>query len=218
MNRRWRKRKTVAAAGAALLLAGGCFFSPRDSENPNTEDPGVGDPAKTPEEVTTKIQSSFASWNDTEYLRALTEDFVFRPDRSDSSDLADAGVFPFAEEWGPDEEELVLNRVQACFNDGATKAGSIVFGYSGEQVFTDSSVTGFSTFETDYRLGIYYAPLVANAEPDSVVLDGALKLFIRDKGDGTYAAYRWEDFRKGANDTWGFYKGQVHASQDYCPE
>ncbi|MFH1276765.1 MAG: hypothetical protein ABIK65_00070 [Candidatus Eisenbacteria bacterium] len=218
MNRRWRKRTIGTALTAWFLLSGGCFFSPRESEDPNQIGPPVDEPAKTPEEVTTKLVEAFGSWNDTKFLALLSEDYVYRPDRSDSTDLADAGVFPFADPWDRNDEELVFNRILACFNDGTVKSGTMVLSYTGEQVLTDSSVTGFSTFETDYHLGIYYVFLVAGAELDSVAFDGALKLFIRDEGDGTYAAYRWEDFRKGSRDTWGFYKGQVESNQEYCPE
>lgn len=210
------KARTIGAAGAALLLAAGCFFTPREAEDPK-DITIVTEPAKSPEEVISKLENSFLTWNTTQFVDLMTDDYIFHPDRSDSSDFADAGVFPFAAPWAPADEEIVFNRIFACFNDGATKNGNMLLSYTGDQVFTDSSVTGFSTFESDYTIGVYYVHL-QTSEQDSVKFDGALKLFIRDTGGGTYEIYRWEDFRKGSFPTWGYYKGQVAANQDYCPE
>ena len=220
-RRRWNRAGLFGTAALPALLTAligaGCFFSPRDADDPNVEGPGISEPAKSAEEVTTMLQGAYDSFDQAQYEILLTEDLVFRPDPLDSTDLADAGIFPFAETWGFTAEEDAFNRIVSCFNDGATRFGSISLAYTGEPVLNDSSVTGFSRYETDYAIGIFYFNLQTSLG-DSLKFDGSMRLFIRDEGDGTYRIYRWEDLRKGELTTWGFYKGQVASSQSYCPE
>jgi hypothetical protein len=209
-------RKTTIGAAAALVLAVGCFFTPREAEAPDTVT-NVTEPPKSPEEVVSMLPTSLSTWNTTAFDILLADDYVFRPDLSDSSDLADQGVSPYAAAWEKTNDDLVINRIFTCFNDGSTKHGNLQLTYTGEPVYTDSSAEGYSTFESDYDLGIYYLRLKTSVQ-DSVKFEGAMKLFIRDTGEGTYVIYRWEDFRKGSLDTWGYYKGEVAANLDYCPE
>jgi len=205
------------AAVLILAAAAGCFFEPRDAEDPN-QTGAVSEPAKSPEEVVSKLQDAFTSLNVTQYEILLSDDYLFRPDRLDSTDFAETGVFPFADPWDVSKEDEVFNRVIACFNDGTTKAGAIQLSYGENQEYTDSSATDYSRFDAEYTVGIYYVTLTSPSREDSVKFDGSMKLFIRDEGDGTYAVYRWEDIRGGNLPTWGNFKGQVAANQDYCPE
>jgi hypothetical protein len=205
----------LLAAAAGLLLAG-CFFDPREAEPPDGGG-DVSEPAKSQEEVRDKLKDCFEKFSWQQYQLLLATDVHFAPDRADSSELADAGHFPFAEPWGFAREEDVFNRILSCFNNFQTKAGGMILTYKGEQLFTDSSVTGYSTFESDYHVTISYATLVAPTREDSLPLDGSLKLYIRNE-TGAYRIYRWEDYRKGALPTWGRYKGDVASSLSYCPD
>ncbi|MBN1825141.1 MAG: hypothetical protein JW958_02670 [Candidatus Eisenbacteria bacterium] len=212
-------RRAARAAGAAVLLAavllaGGCFFSPRDAEEASTGESAV-EPAKTKEEVLTLLQVSYEKFYEAQYQVLLSVDFAFHPDRTDSSELADAGVTGYLAPWGNYEEIDTFNRLLSCFNSGSERIGYMILEYTGDPVTTDSSVSGYSTYESDYRVGIYYFDIAAAAD-DSLVFDGSLRLYIHDEGDA-FRIYRWDDFRKGNLSTWGYYKGQVAGGQDYCP-
>ncbi|MBM3321009.1 MAG: hypothetical protein FJY73_10075 [Candidatus Eisenbacteria bacterium] len=214
--------RIVRAAGllsaAGWLCMAGCFFEPRDAEPPGGGG-GTSEPAKSPEEVTEKLVTAFETFHRPQYQLLLAGDFRFVPDRADSTDLADAGHTPFEEPWGLAREEDVFSRIQSCFNNSQTKMGTMDLEYTGNPIATDSSVTGYSTYESDYDLTVYYVTLVSPSREDSVLFDGSMKLFIRyESNDGTYRIYRWEDFRKGALRSWGYYKGEVAASLSYCPD
>lgn len=208
-------RRCLPVALLVALIPSGCFFSPRDAED--SEGNGVaGEYAKSPDEVISMLRTAYENIVLTNYELLLAEDFLFVPDRSDSTALADEGVTSYNSAWLMEDEKETFERLIACFANYSTRAGGMIFDYTGDPVLTDSSVTGYSKYDSDYRLAIHYQDIMSEHQ-DSLVFDGSMTIFIRDDGDA-FRIYRWDDFRKGSLSTWGFYKGMVAGSQSYCPE
>jgi len=200
----------------AFLVGTACFFTPREAEDSGNGTTGAAEPAKSPEEVRDKLVSAYETFDEQQYAILLADDFLFIPDRADSIALAEDGVTVYSSAWDLTDEEDAFNRILVCFNNNQTRTGAMALEYTGDPVITDSSVTGFSTFETDYTVDIVYVDLVPGGGTGSVSFQGRMKLFIRDDVDA-YHIYRWEDLRKGSLDSWGLYKGQVAGAQEYCP-
>jgi len=217
-SRRGVRAGIVGVLAALFLLQAGCFFDPREAEEPGGNG-HVSKPAQTPEEVRDYLISAYDTFDQAQYEELLApDDFRFVPDNSDVTDLADdLGLTPFDEPFGILDEETVFDRLVNCFHNNQTRYGGITLLYQGDPISIDSSLSGYSRYESDYRISVFWVDFETTLI-DSLAFDGSLRLFIRQEEDGAYRIYRWEDLRKGALDTWGFFKGQAASSQDFCPE
>jgi hypothetical protein len=103
-----------AAAGILVLvvLIGGCLFDPREPEG----EPGAACfevvPAPTdPLEVIFNMDGSVECFQGFDYLRQLSDEFVFIP--APSVQINHPDLFPTADAWGKDQEEAYINALLA---------------------------------------------------------------------------------------------------------
>jgi hypothetical protein len=215
------KRILGRAALSALLFfvafAGDCFFSPREPEDPGGVQAEVCEPVQTAEGMPQELSFAYGELDRATYECLLSEDFVFRPDQADSTDLADAGISVYETVWDRFKEIDAYEQIVNCFNDRRNRIGGITLLYTGTDPikFTDSTTT-VVIMETDYLLTIIYFDVAAQTS-DSLRFEGSLRMHLRDEGDSWRIA-RWDDFRAKPIDTWGLFKGRVEGGQNFCPE
>lgn len=210
-------RSTIMATLLFLVtFAGDCFFTPREPEKGDTVE-AVCDPVQTAEDIPDRMSAAMESFSTPGFQCLLSAaNFVFRPDASDSTDLADLGLDVFTTTWNRDREVGAFELLITCFNNGSTRIGGISLAYVGDEIRVTDSTTTVKIIETDYEITIL-SVLMVNGESYSLPLGGALRWVVQDEGD-SWRIIRWDDFRKGETPTWGNYTGGADGGSDFCPD
>jgi hypothetical protein len=174
------------------LMAGvGCIFEART--------PIVGEgqrsfwePPTTPETIVRNLETAFENGIFNDYARALTEDFVFRPDGADSVqiELERPGLEIFVG-WNREVETETAQAIK----DPADSV-DVVF-----TLFSDELIGDDHLRKEDYVVTLFQGG-------SEVTYEGQAWFSIRQIG-GEWFIYEWEDVRtsQGAP-TWGLLKGR----------
>jgi hypothetical protein len=190
---RGRVLRVGIAAAAAAAIAGCGFFETRDPQEGSAED-SFWRPPTSPEIIVANLVVAFENQIFNDYRRALTEDFVFRPDPADSVQISiDTGGAPVFVNWDRDVEVATAEQI-------AAGADSIDVNLA---LGTDEIVG-----DNDHLLKQAYRLTILRGEATEVY-DGEVWLWIRQVANGEWYIYRWEDIRSVPPPavSWGYLKG-----------
>ncbi|NNE09252.1 MAG: hypothetical protein HKN20_11880 [Gemmatimonadetes bacterium] len=196
-----------------LLLAGGCFFEPREAEQGTGGQTEVcsspSSPDVMPQELIDALQTIV--WD--RFSCLYTEDFVFIPDAADVVDLTENGI-AVPEPWGVDEEFTAFNFISACHKGTTRQAGVIELVLDDIDILPDDDLS-LEEFTAKYTLTIL-SLAVETGVLGEFVYEGVWEITTVETDEGWKIA-EWVDLQTGGeNPTWGFFKGQVNGGVDFC--
>ncbi len=174
------------------LLAGGCLFETR-APIVGEGDRSFWEPPTTPEIIVRNLETAFENGIFNDYSRALTEDFVFRPDGADSVqiEVERPGEEVFVE-WDREVETATAQTIK----DSADSV-DVVF-----TLFSDDLIGDDHLRKENYVLTLF------QPGGGEVVYVGQAWFSIRQIG-GEWFIYEWEDVRTSqTTPTWGLLKGR----------
>jgi hypothetical protein len=181
----------VCAALGAIVGCG--FFETRDPQEGEGEET-FWQPPTSPQIIVVNLEVAFENRIFNDYRRALTADFVFRPDPADSVQISiDTGGSPVFVNWDRDVEVSVAEQI-------AVGADSINVSFSiGTEDILDN---GDRLLKKVYRLTVVRGGA-------TVVYDGEAWLWTRQVANGEWYIFRWEDIRSVPPPavSWGYLKG-----------
>lgn len=197
-----------------LLLAGGCFFEPREAEQGDSGGPSQvcsvpSSPDALPQELIDGIATIF--WD--RFSCLYTEDFVFTPDAADVVDLAESGI-TYPDPWGIDLEFTTFNDIRACHIGALRQAGVIELILDDINFLPDDDLS-LEEFTADYTL-IIRSLSVETGVLGEFFYEGVWEITTVETDEG-WKISEWVDLQAGGqNSTWGFLKGQVNGGVDFC--
>lgn len=177
---------------AGLMIFSGCvLFEPRDPET-GDEAQSVWVPPTTPEQVVANLELALENQVFTDYLRALTTDFEFHPDPTDSILIENdrPGLQVFAN-WNRNVEDETAQAIHAD-----SDSLSLVFQEGSQEELFDGRL-----LKKPYTLTIRKGTI-------DTAYRGEARFFTRQISGSEWYVYRWEDVRSVPSATsWGFLKG-----------
>lgn len=192
---------TVIFLSAALVLQGGCLFSPRDPDGPPDDENDI--PWVTPtdtDKVLANLSAALAGAGSQNYLDCFTEDFEFHVDPQDSLDAGQEGYDRYAE-WTKEDEGVAINSI---FLESAV----------GIDVSFVTETEPDESLEETYRREDYELTIVwqsgAHNPGEQVTYRGRATIWMRRDETERWAIFKWVDRRApnpGGAQTWGVLRG-----------
>jgi hypothetical protein len=176
-------------------MGAGCdLFATREPPPIDEGTEGIWEPPTSPQIVVENLERAFEAGSSSDYIRALTEDFVFRPDDADvvQIDLERPGEGRF-DNWDREvERETALAIHQSA---DSLDLGLQLF----EEVVT---ATG--------RLIKYRYDLVLTQPSGATTYAGEGWFQVRQEANGEWLIFDWEDVANSPTaDSWGLLKGRT---------
>lgn len=191
-----RRTGVCALLVTGMLAVSGCgLFETRDPIVSEGDD-SIWQTPTTPEIIIDNLEAALEAGNFSDYLRAFTTDFVFRPDEADVAQLAISRPGEMVYEgWDRDVETQVAETIFGAVDDVDV---SFVFL---DEVF----IAAGRILEYDYVLSLTTAGSVTEKR-------GEVWFQVRNES-GEWLIFDWEDIANAPQaDSWGLFKGQSRPS------
>ena len=191
--KRSTRRIGAFAALAAMMMWTSCIFDTRDANPPKVV--GGGCVLDAPQKAFACMAAALAALKDADYLRSISEDFVFSPTPADSLDENFNGKCPY-ENWTKDVERANVGFL-------VSNNSALTWDYGTPTIQRQNNT--FVRFVVDYSL------LVASnaAPPDTLEYRGIAEIDVHNEGGNWRVTYWHETQTKPGFSTWGFLRGVI---------
>ncbi len=205
--------KTATSILFVLLLAGGCFFEPRQAEEGTGGQTEVCSVPSSPDAIPQELIDGVVNISWDRFSCLYAEDFVFIPDAADVVDLAENGI-TYPDPWGLDLEFTTFNDIRACHNGSLRQVGAIELVLDDIDFLPDDDLS-LEEFTAKYTLTIFSLSVETGVSGE-FVYEGVWEITTVETDEG-WKISEWVDLQSGGqNPTWGFLKGQVNGGVDFC--
>ncbi len=184
---------SVAVLVVAILpVLAGCFLDPREPDDP-TENEVQFDSPVTPQTVLKNMRVALNAKSVSTYERSLSDSYRFRPDPSDSLQVANPAIY---DNFDKAEERNAWSRI---FADTTKARVTVTFRWN-------PPTGGESTLATepadDGTSGQLFKDLLYEIKftktGTTVTFGGRVDLYLKEDGTGLWSVYLWRDERDAA--------------------
>jgi hypothetical protein len=196
------RRSLLAAFTALGALGAGCdFFATREPPVVDRGNEGIWQPPTTPRIVVENLERALEASSFGDYQRALTEDFVFRPDDADvvRIELERPGDTPF-ENWDRDVERQTAEAI----SQSADSVALVI------ELFEETPIAAARLVKYRYDLSLFSAGIPTTFE-------GEAWFQIRQEPNGDWLIFDWEDVATSTAPSWGLLKGRSRPAPPTSP-